>query len=67
MLHLIEQAGILDGDHGLVGKGLHEFDLRSEKAPGSERVNEKTPSTRPSRSSGTPSIARNPPISCASS
>jgi hypothetical protein len=26
-LHLIEQSHILDRDHRLVGKGLHELDL----------------------------------------
>ena len=27
LLNLGEQACVLDGDHGLVGKGLHQFDL----------------------------------------
>ena len=26
-LHLLEQPRILDGDDGLVGEGLHQFDL----------------------------------------
>src|SRR5262245_53134245 len=26
-LHFVEQSGILDGDHGLVGEGLHHCDL----------------------------------------
>ena len=28
-LHFVEQANILDGDHGLIGKGLDKFDLLS--------------------------------------
>ena len=30
---LVEQANVLDGDHGLIGEGLHQADLRSENAP----------------------------------
>ena len=26
-LHLLEQPHVLDGDHSLIGEGLHELDL----------------------------------------
>ena len=32
-LHLLEQPRVLDGDHGLVGKGLDQFDLTVGKRP----------------------------------
>jgi len=33
-LHLIEQADILDRDHGLVGEGLHQLDMMIGKRTG---------------------------------
>ena len=30
-LHLVEQPRVLDGDHGLVGEGLHQFDVPRRK------------------------------------
>ena len=32
-LHLVEQADILDGDHGLVGEGLDQLDLLFSERP----------------------------------
>ena len=33
-LHLVEQPDILDGDHGLIGKGLQQLDVMVVKRPG---------------------------------
>ena len=32
-LHLVEQADVLDRDHGLVGEGLDKFDLAIRERP----------------------------------
>jgi len=33
VLDLVEKPHILDGDHGLVGKGVNQFDLLVSKGP----------------------------------
>ena len=58
-LHLLEQPHVLDRDHRLVGEGLDELDLplreRSSEPCGDSAI---TPTTLPSRNSGTPSTER---------
>ena len=58
-LHLVEQAHVLDRDHGLVGEGLHDFDLAlGERAGLGARQHEARRRLALSRSNGTPSSER---------
>ena len=57
-LHLVEQAHVLDRDHGLVGEGRHELDLPVGEGPHIERVRDMTPIGMSPRSIGTPSAVR---------
>ena len=54
LLQLLEQPGVLDGDHGLVGEGLQQLDLAVGERPGLDRGSTViAPMGSPSRSSGT--------------
>ena len=57
-LHLVEQAHVLDRDHGLIGEGLDECDLALRERAGVGRAKTKTPITLFSRKSGTARFAR---------
>ena len=59
-LQLGEQAHVLDGDHGLVGEGLQQRDLRrSENGPGSGRADaDRADRRRPRAASGRPAALR---------
>ena len=57
LLHLFEQPHVLDGDDGLVGEGLHQFDLALAEWSWLRPPSSSTPSTAPSRISGTASTA----------
>ena len=45
-LHLVEQPDVLDGDHGLVGEGLYQFDLLVAEWLDAAASQTKTPMTR---------------------
>ena len=55
---LVEQPRVLDGDHGLIGKGPHQSDLLSVKGCTSWRHMPTTPIKSFSRKSGTASTVR---------
>ena len=52
LLQLGEQAGVLDGDHGLVGEGLDQGDLAVGEGAWLRRVAAIVPMATPSRISG---------------
>ena len=61
LLQLGEQAGVLDGDHGLVGEGLQQRDLPlGEGAHLPRGAGRSRRSAAPCRSSGTASTVRTP-------
>ena len=59
-LQLGEQPDVLDGDDGLVGKGLQQLDLLSEKGRTSRRRMRIAPMGFPSRRSGVARVVRCP-------
>ena len=66
LLDFLEQAHVLDGDRSLVGEGGTSSICLSVNGRGSDRVKARTPIAVPSRSMGTPRMARKPPSLCAS-
>ena len=58
LAQFVEQPRILDGDHGLVGKGLTSSICLSVNGATSSRVSAKTPITASSRNNGTPKLVR---------
>ena len=60
LVEFFEQAHVLDGDHGLIGEGLEQFDLLSEKGRTSRRRIRIAPMAIPSRSNGVASTVRKP-------
>ena len=64
LLHLVEQAQRLDGDHGLVGEGRRSARSARRERPRLSRVIASTPIGVPSRISGIPSIERYSPNFC---
>ena len=67
VLDFVEQPHVLDRDHRLVGEGRDQLDLLVGERPHRRCASTSiTPIGMPSRSSGTPSMVRKPPIFCAS-
>ena len=60
LLGLVEQPHVLDRHHGLAGEGLEQRDGRPGNNPGSLRATPMVPIERPSCSSGTDMMLRNP-------
>ena len=59
-LHLVEQADVLDRDHGLVGESLYQLDLALRKLSVRTRASANMPTLRDCRSRGTNTIDLKP-------
>ena len=57
---LVEEAYVLDRDHGLVGEGLQQLIWWRPNVPGSRRVTQSMPTDAPSRRSGHATMLRKP-------
>ena len=58
LFRLVEQAHVLDGDHGLVGEGLEQFDLMIAEWSRLGSATLIVPNATPSRSKGTQRMLR---------
>ena len=56
----LEKPRVLDGNHGLVGKGFKQFDLRIREGTNFQTANQNGADRNASRSNGTASVVRCP-------